>query len=399
MNKFQISILICLINGMILSGCLPVASSKTPTTINIPITTSTFPPSATAITSRTPSPTLTPTQTTTPTQTPTPSSTPTSTPPGELVTLDNLDQIQILGTWEFTQTYAAHGPFIAWAPDSTRFSILTPHEIFEYKVDTLSITEEIPFPRDVLAGLAYSPDGSSIIASGPGYLINYTNHLKQEFQRPPCDAFGELAISPDGQYIVTHTASRLYIGGNLYLSLWHYPDYTCEGLIFDGYASTFTNMVFSPNSQYFAALAGSNVKIWNIPTQEIVCEIQGYGAILAFSPNGMLAIGGGEGLSLWDPNTCQIVQEHRYLFFKSEFTDAIQWNPDGSMLVFSNYVSKLRVRLYFWDVARNEMKITKEIDSMIIDQLVFSPNGHYFLTSSQEWEREAPGQVTLWGIK
>lgn len=399
MNRQQFFILMWLGLVLIASSCRPIPSS-----VPDVLRTSTYSVTSTAVTipSLTPSPSSTPIITLTPasTRTPPPTRTltlsisPTSIPPGELIKLDNLNQVQILETWKFSQTYLAHGPFIAWAPDSVRFAVLVPDKILEYKVGMHSASDKVEF-LGIVAGLAYTPDGKVLLTSSHGSLIEYSDRVKQEIQKPPCGGYGDIAVSPAGNFIVTKSRQD----SDLYLSLWAYPDYACIGNLFQDYASGFLNMAFSPDSQFFATLAGSSLKIWNVGTQQIVCEINGYGGIVAFSPAGLLGVGSGEDFSVWDPNTCQIVIGLENLFGKNESIQAFNWSPDGSMLIFANFAGPNLVRLHFWDVAIGEMKTMWEINSEIIDQVVFSPNGHYFLTSSQEVDREAPARVTLWGIK
>lgn len=382
----------------ILAGCkskkyFEIVSATETASPPLPKLTSTLTPSPTPVPSSTPALTLTPTQTEIPSPSPTPSAT--STPAGELITLNNLEQVQILGSWEFERTNLAHAPFIAWAPDSTRFAIQTPHEIVEYEVNTLTMTDQMEFTK-VVAGLAYAPDGKTLLTSAPERLIEYSQQIVQVKQSPPCDGYGDVAVSPDGNFIV----SKTHFSGNLYLSLWTYPEYTCWGNLFQNsdYPS-FQQMVFSTHNGLFAATAGPGVKIWDLAKKEEICEIIGYGGVMAFDTNGMLGLGSWEDFSLWDPITCENVLRLDNLFWKSEIIQSISWSPDGSMLVFANHAGKNRVRLHFWDVALGEMKTMWEIDSKIIDQLIFSPNGHYFITSSQEGYREAPARVTLWGIK
>lgn len=397
MNPKAILFFCMIFLAILIASCQTRAATPAPPSpTSVPSATQTATPSPSL--TFTPSPSSTPTQTATATITPTPTASPTSTPPGERITLDNLDQVQALETWEFESSYAFIAPYIAWAPDSMRFSVLTPFKLREYQVGAHSASDVMEFPERV-AGLSYTPNGQSLLTAADGMLIEYSNQIKQRFHAFPCDASGSLTISPNGQYITTYTATRLFIGGNMYLFLWHYPDFTCEGLLFEGFTYSFNNMVFSPDSQYFAADAGLNVKIWDMPTKEIVCEIDGYGAILSFAPDGTLGVGGGEDFSIWDPSTCQMIQKQSYLFSKSEAIYAMQWSPDGSMLAFANHAGKNLVRIHFWDVASEEIKMTWELDSNTVDQLIFSPNGHYFLTSSVEEYGGAPAQVTLWGIK
>jgi RNA polymerase sigma factor (sigma-70 family) len=161
------------------------------------------------------------------------------------------------------------------------------------------------FPRDILASLALSPDGSTLaISSGPNTRKLYLWKWQAGEEPRPLkgsDRVGQaLAFSPDGKWLAEcgYSGRRVHVwdvvGGRLAQRL--EPT--------DSDPHDYTSAVFSPDGKSLFASGrrnhGGAVYRWDTATWRYGGWLDPIAGLLAVSPDGRLLAGSGAALRVWD---------------------------------------------------------------------------------------------------
>ena len=325
-----------------LTACSVVFSAFKATDTPTPTPTSTYTPSGTPTIS--PTPTIAPTPTTTPTTTLTP------TPP----------------------LFVLAGTPLAGAPLPEPVAPIT----LENASKVSGLTE---WHENAVTDVEWMPDGR-ILAVTNGTSINLYNTQTRELMRtlyPQKEGIVDIAISPSGSWLVS--GSRLGSDKKGYSSsveLWLGPNWKPLGILF-GVAHGLTNMVFSPDSELFAAAYASpidgqnHVDFWSAITWTTIGSLNTGPALnLAFSPdNKKVAISPDRyAIRIWDS------KEGDYIYtLYTSFTGAVNalvFSPDGLTLASGHYDGVIRL----WDMRTGEPFLTFSTDE-VIQSLAFSPDG------------------------
>jgi RNA polymerase sigma factor (sigma-70 family) len=170
------------------------------------------------------------------------------------------------------------------------------------EVDTGTELLRQPFPGDVMAALAVSPDGSMIaVGSGPNThkLFVWRWQAAEEPREIKTDRYRAraLAFSPDGKRIAdcSHDAPDIRIwdvGSGRLLQKLELPD---------GEPYWHSHVAFSPDGKLLAAYGGTNhrasIHLWDPMTGRFVRRLEFGGGALAFSPDSRLLVAGWR---VWD---------------------------------------------------------------------------------------------------
>jgi WD40 repeat protein len=250
-------------------------------------------------------------------------------------------------------------PPLARSPDGTRFAVpLGPASVGVFSTQTLRRQERFAIqpPGDSITALAWSPSGSTLAVGAHGGVVQlWSVSGKPRFerslaglapaQRQP-EAIHGLAFSPDGTVLVASDESQTTSLGRQFpfpfatMAKWRVATGQLLGPPSDlGAGNTLTGsdaLAFSPDRRLLAVteLAG-DVRIYEAGTGRLLRTLgdrADHSISLAFAPNGTLAVGTlGDTVELWNPYTGKLLAPP--LLADSAPITAIAFDPTGQRFI------------------------------------------------------------------
>jgi len=254
-----------------------------------------------------------------------------------------------------------------------------------WDADTGRLIKTLSGHLHFVRSVAFSPDGR-LIASGSVdktiKLWDVTSGQEVATLAGHKDTISGLAFSPDGRYVASSAVN------DTDTRLWDIAAKKQIRSIENKYS--FRNVAFSPDGRYLA-LVGSWLRIYDLPTEEIVQVIKHFSPTkVDFSPDGKyLACGGGGGLSLIDAKSGEVTLQ---LSKKTKLDTA--YSPDGRYVLSCGYDERARL----WDAKSGRVIRVFEGHTDDIRSLAFSPDGRQIITGSADftvklWDAESGVEV------
>ncbi|MDR3574139.1 MAG: hypothetical protein P4L50_09765 [Anaerolineaceae bacterium] len=247
----------------------------------------------------------------------------------------------------------------------------------------LSDLQSSLFPPSYLA-MAYSPDGQTLALGGctkingnvydcppPGKpilrLINaQTGDILREFQGHTSTVTG-LAFSPDGKTLVSSSQAA---DGTI-----RFWDVSSGNMLRSLTISTKTGLpalAVSPDGSTLVAAWYQNLRVWDFNTGSVLLQGESSNGIPQFSKDGSrLAVYGSadrSSIAIYDTNSWKLVTK----FTIPTQTLQLALSPDGKTLVTGGENNK--GTLHFWDAASGK-ELAQATDSLEPDAMVYSPDG------------------------
>ena len=265
---------------------------------------------------------------------------------------------------------------VAFAPDGRSLATATNDEIRVWEVAGTQ-------PRAVLEGnknkvdtIAFSPDGRTL-ASGGGDLEDRisggdttirlwdvaSGRLRMAL-RGHKGLVNKLAYSPDGRTLASASMDNT-------IRLWDVVSGQPRATLKDPVWS----VAFSPDGRTLASVDGEEIRLWDVPTEQLRMVLKGgYPTLaIAFSPEGhTLASGFGKVIGLWDvadsqPRVVRMLDDDGV----NEVRD-IAFSPKGRSLVWAGS-GGIRI----WDVGSSQPRAVPQGDDgpECIEAIALSPDG------------------------
>jgi len=245
---------------------------------------------------------------------------------------------------------------------------------------------EFSGPTGPVFGIALTPDGKTVIATGwePGTWL-WDAASGKERRRLVNDkglAWRKLALSPDGKRLVVQNATGM-------ADLW---DLERGKLVHQLLSSGVSAQSFSPDGRVLALGVGDNtIGLYDLATGKLQHQITGRPVrvggftltplpsvhIVAFSPDGrtLASLGASNIVRLWDAKSRK---ELHWLMGHKDYADSAAFSPDGKMLATGD--SNGTVRL--WEVATGKERRRFVGHEDRVAALAFSPDGKVLASAS-----------------
>jgi WD40 repeat protein len=230
----------------------------------------------------------------------------------------------------------------------------------------------------------FSPNGRFVFAGGKDKTLKIWNSPEGALIKT-INVFGDrmasLAISPDGQYVITGSYNwTKNLESEDAIELWNA---STGALIKTLDTENYAGAVFFPNGMF--AITGGE-KIWSIPDGNCVKILKEYVGN-ALSPDGRLSICDNNMVDaeLWSipEGTCV-----RTLKGHSDIINSFAFSPNGRYALTGGYDNTAKL----WNVHRGNCVRTLEGHGADINKVIFSPDGRFALTGSLD------STAKLWSV-
>ena len=241
---------------------------------------------------------------------------------------------------------------------------------------------------DVVQHASFTRDGHKIVANTYNKMVIWDKNTKQEIVCVPHERGGEVAISPDEQYIAyTHHDSLIVrdMTNNTIRYYWAEKKYS------------YREPTFCPDGRHMMCSFGVNdensvadtcgVIIWNLSNKKVEKKLSFNDTMVsaAYSPDGkLLAIGTfNEGkITVYDTNTWEKKEEYRPSY---DGVMEINWGCNNKYIIATSFQKGTKSTIIALDRESQGKKSVYE--NLSYSSASFSPDGKYIVAVSESQEK------------
>jgi hypothetical protein len=251
---------------------------------------------------------------------------------------------------------------------------------------TSPLAQPLTGHRDVVTGLAFSPDGRLLASGSWDFEVRLWDIPTRRALEPPLTGHLSLvsavAFSPDGRLLASASDDKT-------ARLWEVETRQPLGPPLTGHHSPLVGVIFSPEDQTLVSTDEDRMNvIWDLETsQPLKPSLPIQGKPVTFSPDDRLLAAGGEEITLWDMAHSRPLSPT--LAGYAGAANALAFSPDGRILVSGGNDTSL----ILWDVASHRpihQPLTGHTNW--VRTVAFSPDGQTLASGSED------GTVRLWDM-
>lgn len=264
---------------------------------------------------------------------------------------------------------------LAYSPDGRTIAGPGPDaSLALYSVETGEVTKQLEGPHGAVLGLAWSPDGWTLIASLSSHVMRAWDtrdgHLIHKHFGGHLGPVAGVAYSPDGRTVASASYDRT-------VKLWDAENPREPRAVLNGHTDEVRSVAFSPDGQQVASAGlDGTLRLWDANSGAALAVIRGHTSAvtsLAYMPDGkrIVTASHDETVRVWDTASIQGPR----VFKATDALTSVAVSPDGRDIAAAGDVT---VRV--WDASSPPRPLTLQSPSLKtygggVECLAFSPDG------------------------